>query len=176
MSDKPNPCRICGKPVLWRSGLSNRVHAVCRAREQATKRARPERATPAYKLVRPVSRHGVTTPRIDVAKGNHRDRKLLDLAHELHACMNCGRYVEHGCNPCHENGINAGKGQSIKGQDHRHFAGCNECHAFYDTGRRGMDPSGRFSASREDKREMFAQAHAKTMDAYFGRGWLKVSA
>lgn len=161
--------------MLWRSGLSNRVHTECRRKEQIGKRPKPARAVPAYRLTRPVSLHGVTVPNADLAKGNVRDRKLLDLAHELHECMNCGRWVEHGCDPCHENGIEAGKGQSIKGQDHRHFAGCGKCHAFYDSGSVGIDPSGRFTASREDKRELFRQAHMKTMDAYWQRGWLRTT-
>ena len=79
-------------------------------------------------------------------------------------------------NPCHENGIEAGKGQSHKSQDHRHFCGCNACHAWYDYGCNGKDPSGRYEPTWEGKTEMFNRCYKLTMDIYFGNGWLKVAA
>lgn len=106
---------------------------------------------------------------------NTRSRSLLNLAHRVHKCMNCGRWSEHGCEPAHENGISAGKGQSIKSHDHRHAALCHECHRFYDSGGTGMDPSGRFAPTWADKREMWQQAHAKTMDHYWSNEWLRVA-
>lgn len=106
---------------------------------------------------------------------NTRARSLLDLAHDLHECTSCGKYVPHGLNPCHENGIVAGKGQSIKGNDNRHFAGCNECHDFYD-GRTHKDPAGFFSATKESRAELFNRAHKRTFDEYWRNGWLKVCA
>ena len=96
---------------------------------------------------------------------NHRDRKLLDLAHELHECTHCGSYGLDGLEPAHQNGIEAGKGQSIKGQDHRHAALCHRCHALYDSG----------PASRAEKLEMWTRAHLRTFDEYWKRGWLKVT-
>lgn len=104
---------------------------------------------------------------------NHRSRPLLDLAHELHECTNCGRWQEHGLNPCHENGISAGKGQGIKAHDWRHFAGCNECHAWYDSGV-GLDPSGLYLATRADRKACFDRALKRTYDQYWQRGWLEV--
>jgi hypothetical protein len=169
------PCKVCHQPITWHSGLSH-VCDPCRRKEQAGKRMRPVRPpVPAYRMTR-VAKSGVTKPNADIAKGNHRDRGLLDLAHEVYACTNCDRHVEHGCEPAHENGIAAGKGQSIKGGDHRHFAGCHECHLFYDSGSVGMDPSGRYSATREDKRQLFDSAHKRTFDEYWKRGWLRVAA
>jgi hypothetical protein len=87
---------------------------------------------------------------------NHRDRPLLDLAHELHDCTNCGRYAVEGLEPAHQNGIEAGKGQSIKGQDHRHAALCN-------------------GPNKIEKAEMWTRAHFKTMDEYWRRNWLEVA-
>lgn len=106
---------------------------------------------------------------------NYRSRRLLDLAHELTECCNCEQWSPHGLEPAHENGIEAGKGQSIKGQDCRHAAMCNECHRFYDSGSVGMDPSGLYPATWEGKTEMFNRAHKRTFDQYWSRGWLVVA-
>lgn len=106
---------------------------------------------------------------------NNRSRKLLDLAHKLQLCTNCDRFTE-GCEPAHQNGIAAGKGQSIKSGDNRHAALCNACHRFYDSGACGLDPSGRYEPTREDKQAMWTQAHMKTMDLYWSHGWIKVAA
>ena len=107
---------------------------------------------------------------------NHRSRKLLDLAHELHDCQNCGCWVEAGCEPAHENGIAAGKGQSIKSSDCLHAAMCHPCHRFYDSGSVGTDPSGLYEATKADKAEMWNRAHKRTFVEYWRRGWLKVAA
>lgn len=96
---------------------------------------------------------------------NYRDRKLLDLAHELHECTVCGEYSVEGLEPAHQNGIAAGKGHSIKGQDHRHAAMCHSCHQQYDTG----------NEPREVKWELWTRAHLVTFDRYWSNGWLKVS-
>lgn len=106
---------------------------------------------------------------------NNRSRALLDLAHAVNCCMNCGGYSESGCEPAHENGIEAGKGQSIKGQDNRHAALCHACHLFYDSGS-GPDPTRLYGPSRLDKSEMWNRAHKRTFDYYWQQGWLKVSA
>ena len=89
--------------------------------------------------------------------------------------MNCGQYSE-GCEPAHENGIAAGKGFGIKGQDHRHAALCHRCHAWLDQGGAGLDPSNLYSPTREDKREMWTRAHMRTYDYYWQQGWLRVAA
>lgn len=106
---------------------------------------------------------------------NNRSRSLLDLAHDVHECMHCGHYVESGCEPAHENGIAAGKGQSIKSQDNRHAALCHGCHAWYDSGS-ARDPTGLYGPNRTEKAEMWNKAHKKTFDAYWRAGWLKVCA
>lgn len=103
---------------------------------------------------------------------NHRSRKLLDLAHELHECTNCGRWSEHGLEPAHENGIVAGKGFGIKSHDHRHAALCHDCHAWYDQGGK-RDPSGEWSS--DQKPYMWQRAHQRTYDLYWSNGWLAVA-
>ena len=105
---------------------------------------------------------------------NYRDRSLLDLAHLLHQCTNCGSYSVEGLEPAHQNGIAAGKGQSIKGSDNRHAALDHRCHAWLDQGGNYMDPSGLYLPTREGKNEMWVRAHLLTFDRYFLNGWLKV--
>lgn len=107
---------------------------------------------------------------------NGRSRSLLDLAHRVHECTNCGRWCEAGCEPAHENGIEAGKGQSIKSHDHRHAALCNECHGWYDKAGKRMDPTERYKPTFDDKREMWTRCHKLTFDIYWANGWLKVAA
>lgn len=53
---------------------------------------------------------------------------------------------------------------------------CHPCHRFYDSGGVGKDPSERYEATFEDKREMWTRAHLKTMDLYWSSGWLRVAA
>jgi hypothetical protein len=104
---------------------------------------------------------------------NHRNRALLDLAHRVHVCMNCGDHVLHGCEPAHENGVVAGKGFGIKSHDHRHAALCHRCHVWYDQGGR-ESPCGVWTV--KEKPQMFIRAHMKTFDYYWSQGWLKVAA
>jgi hypothetical protein len=104
-----------------------------------------------------------------------RSRALLNLAHRVNECTNCGRYVPEGMEPAHENGIEAGKGFGNKAHDARHAALCHDCHAFYDQGGTGRDPSGLYTATKADKAEMWLRAHRKTFDLYWERQWLKVA-
>jgi hypothetical protein len=107
---------------------------------------------------------------------NHRDRRLLDLAHRIQQCKNCERWTDHGCEPAHQNGLESGKGTGIKGQDHRHAALCHECHAWLDQGANRTDPSDRYYANRDGKQAMWTRAHLRTMDHYWSQGWVKVAA
>ena len=100
---------------------------------------------------------------------------MLDLAHEIHECMNCDRWSESGSEPAHENSITAGKGFAIKSQDQRHAALCHACHAWLDQGS-GMDPSGLYEGTKKDKWEMWIRAHLRTFDEYWRRGYLRVAA
>lgn len=104
----------------------------------------------------------------------YRNRSLLNLAHRVEECMNCGRYSP-GCEPAHQNGLESGKGIATKGQDHRHAALCHDCHAWLDQGGTKVDPSMRYSPTWEDKREMWTRAHLRTFDHYWSNGWLEVS-
>lgn len=103
---------------------------------------------------------------------NNRSRKLLDLAHTVNECQNCGRYCIDGCEPAHENGLEAGKGFGIKSQDNRHAALCHDCHAWYDQGG-GRSPCGDWPV--DQKQFMWDRAHKRTFDLYWQRGLLKVA-
>ncbi len=96
---------------------------------------------------------------------NVRNRKLLDLAHKVAVCTACGRYMLHGCEPAHENGIRAGKGFGIKSHDNRHAAMCHDCHVSYDQGN---------TMSKAEKAEMWNEAHKETFTLYWANGWLSV--
>lgn len=106
---------------------------------------------------------------------NNRSRKLLDLAHRLNECTNCDAWASEGLEPAHENSISAGKGFGIKSQDNRHAALCNRCHRWLDQGS-GPDPSGVYTGTKDEKRQMWIRAHLRTYDEYFRRGFLKVAA
>lgn len=96
----------------------------------------------------------------------YENRKLLDLAHRIQECVNCGYFSEHGCEPAHENGLEAGKGMSTKSHDGRHAALCHSCHVWYDIGH---------SRALGDKQEMWNRAHKRTFDIYWRNGWIKVA-
>ncbi len=104
---------------------------------------------------------------------NYRNRKLLDLAHNIARCTNCDAFCS-GCEPAHENGVEAGKGFGIKAHDNRHAALCHACHAWYDQGR-GSDPTGCYDGTKPDKADMWNRAHKRTFDLYWGQGWLKLA-
>ncbi len=109
---------------------------------------------------------------------NYRNRALLDLAHLVPRCMNCGGLTKcmgeaTGCEPAHENGQAAGKGGSIKSHDNRHAALGHGCHLWLDSGA-GMDPTALYEGTRQGKSEMFNRAHKLTYDFYFQQGWLHV--
>lgn len=91
-----------------------------------------------------------------ILRGMFRSRRLLDLAHRIESCQNCGRHIE-GCEPAHSNEPEHGKGAGLKSHDCFFAALCHTCHAWYDNrGGYGMDPSGRFQYS--ERAEMFTKA------------------
>jgi len=143
----PQPCRVCGEPVLWRSGLSNRIHSACRTRKQA----RPERApAPAYKLTR-AAKTGATKPNADIGKGVHRSEALRQSARD-EICVACG--ANDGTVVwAHANEGALGKGKSLKAHDLLGNYLCARCHADYDAG----------PGTREEKRAFFRECYPKTM-------------
>lgn len=88
----------------------------------------------------------------------HRDRKLLDLAHEQD-CVNCQSY---GCDPAHSNEGALGKGGAQKAHDCMHAHLCRRCHAWYDAGR-GKDPTGVWQDTEKQEfgRVMILRTHIR---------------
>jgi len=101
-----------------------------------------------------------------MATDNYRNRKLLDLAHEVTECQACGKYTP-GCEPAHANWQIYGKGGALKAHDCFHAAMCHDCHAELDQGN---------TMSREEKHDRWHRAHIQTMLLYFKNGWIKVGA
>lgn len=101
---------------------------------------------------------------------NYRNRKLLDLAHQVHICQfklfGCKGYTSEGCEPAHSNQSAHGKGMGIKADDDQHVASCHHCHLVYDGHTHLVIP-------REDAVELFNAARARTFALYERNGWLE---
>ena len=84
----------------------------------------------------------------------YRNQKLLEAVRAC-PCQHCGR--EDGTVvAAHSNQLRDGKGRGLKAHDYRIAALCFTCHANVDQG----------MLSREEKREIWEEAHRKTI------GWL----
>ena len=98
-------------------------------------------------------------------QGVYRNRRLLNLAHRVQECQfktpYCVGFQAHGCNPCHSNHQEHGKGIGIKAGDQWHCIGCNECHAAYDGGKLG-----------DKAKELFLAARERTFAYYRKFNWL----
>jgi hypothetical protein len=108
-----------------------------------------------------------------LVKGMYRSRRLLDLAHEVERCQNCGRFTG-GCEPAHSNELEHGRGSHHPSHDCYFAALCHDCHAWYDHGKMAKDPSGLYECSREGKREMHTRAMLKTWLWLWSRGKVRV--
>lgn len=93
-------------------------------------------------------------------RGMFRNRALLDLAHQVERCQNCGAH-RGGCEPAHSNLQEHGRGKDSKSHDCFFAALCHRCHAWLDQGR-GKDPTDVYDCTGGDKREMFIRAMHKT--------------
>lgn len=94
----------------------------------------------------------------------YENRRLLDLAHNLHECTHCGRYVPEGLEPAHSNQSRHGKGMSMKAHDCFHAALCHACHARLDQGS---------DLSREMRHALWEAAHENTFLLYLALGWIE---
>ena len=92
----------------------------------------------------------------------YRSKKLLEAVRDC-PCQHCGR--EDGTVvAAHSNQLRDGKGRGLKAHDYRIAARCYTCHANVDQG----------SMSREEKREIWEDAHRKTIGWLFENNLLKV--
>ena len=97
--------------------------------------------------------------------GNYRNRKLLDMLREAPACMHCGNYNDGTVVAAHSNQLRDGKGKGIKAHDYRSAALCFTCHSELDQGSK---------MSKDERREMWEEAHRKTIGWLFESGRIKV--
>jgi len=93
----------------------------------------------------------------------YRSRKLLDAAREL-PCQNCG--VSDGTVvAAHSNQLRDGKGRGLKAHDYRIASLCFTCHAELDQGSK---------MSKQERVEMWEEAHRKTIGLFFDNGVIVV--
>src|ERR1051326_2152651 len=105
---------------------------------------------------------------------NYRNRRLLDLAHRVNECQNCGAFTPEGCEPAHSNLGEHGKGVSLKSHDVFFACLCHSCHAWLDQGS-GSDPSGMYTSRRDEKAAMWRAAFDKTQVLLWSRGMVRVA-
>lgn len=95
---------------------------------------------------------------------NYRNEHLLRVVRYL-CCAMCG--AEDGTVvAAHSNQQKHGKGTGIKADDWRIAALCHSCHAHIDQGK---------NLTKDERRELWNEAHEKTLDQMFKRGILEVS-
>ena len=89
----------------------------------------------------------------------YRNKKLLETA-RLIPCQHCG--TDNGTVvAAHSNQLRDGKGKGIKAHDYRIAALCFTCHSDLDQGSR---------MSKQERVEMWEEAHRKTIGLLFERG------
>jgi len=95
--------------------------------------------------------------------GNYRNKKLLEVVREM-PCQNCG--AEDGSVvAAHSNSQEDGKGMGIKAHDFKVAGLCFRCHMNLDQGSK---------MSKQERREMWQNAHQRTIAWLFLNGKIKV--
>ena len=93
----------------------------------------------------------------------YRNKKLLEIVRQS-PCQHCE--IENGTIvAAHSNRLRDGKGRSIKAHDYRIAALCYKCHMELDQGK---------NLSRDDRRDLWEEAHRKTIGWLFETGRLDV--
>lgn len=94
---------------------------------------------------------------------NYRNTKLTEAVRQL-PCQQCG--IQDGTVvAAHSNQLRDGKGKGIKAHDFRIAALCYRCHADLDQGSQ---------MSKEERREVWEEAHRRTIGELFLRGLIDV--
>ena len=93
----------------------------------------------------------------------YRNQKLLEVVRNS-PCQACGTQ-DGTVVAAHSNQLRDGKGRSLKAHDYRIAALCYRCHSNVDQG---------YQMSKEEKREMWEEAHRKTIGWLFENGHIKV--
>ena len=93
----------------------------------------------------------------------YRNQKLLEVVRNS-PCQACGTQ-DGTVVAAHSNQLRDGKGRSLKAHDYRIAALCYRCHSNVDQG---------YQMSKEEKREMWEEAHRKTIAWLFENDYIKV--
>jgi len=94
---------------------------------------------------------------------NYRNSKLTEAVRQL-PCQQCG--IQDGTVvAAHSNQLRDGKGKGIKAHDFRIAALCYRCHADLDQGSK---------MSKEERKEVWEEAHRGTIGELFSRGLIDV--
>jgi ferredoxin len=94
----------------------------------------------------------------------YRNKKLLEVVRQS-PCQHCGRQ-DGTVVAAHSNLLKDGKGRGIKASDYRIAALCFTCHSELDQGNK---------MSREERKELWENAHRATVGWLFEDGHLTVS-
>ena len=93
----------------------------------------------------------------------YRNKKLLEIARQF-PCQNCG--IQDGTVvAAHSNQLRDGKGKGIKAHDYRIAALCYKCHMELDQGSK---------LSKQERIELWEEAHRKTIGELFELGYLQL--
>ena len=94
----------------------------------------------------------------------YRSRPLLNACREL-PCQHCGT-IDGTVIAAHSNQLRDGKGRGLKAHDYRVASLCYTCHMELDQGS---------NLSKQERIDMFEEAHRKTIGLLFERGFIGVS-
>lgn len=93
----------------------------------------------------------------------YRNKTILELARDM-PCQHC--HISDGTVvAAHSNQLRDGKGRGIKSHDYRIAALCYACHMELDQGK---------NLSKQERVEMWEEAHRKTIGLLFDNGKLQV--
>lgn len=111
------------------------------------------------RLPKPVLYRGPTL----IGKLMYRNKKLLEVVRQS-PCQHCG--TDDGTVvAAHSNSLSDGKGKGIKAHDHKIAALCFRCHSNLDQGT---------TMSKTERREMWLNAHYKTITWLFESGKIEI--
>lgn len=94
----------------------------------------------------------------------YRNKKILEVARNF-PCQHCGKQ-DGTVVAAHSNQLRDGKGKGIKASDYRIASLCFFCHMELDQGK---------NLSKQERVEMWEEAHRKTIGLLFDNGYLEVN-
>lgn len=95
----------------------------------------------------------------------YRNKAILKLANIAPHCMSCAASNRGQVVAAHSNQLKHGKGVAVKAHDHKIAYLCDKCHHEIDNGHK---------FSRQERIEIWQEAHEKTLDWLFITGKIEV--